>query len=544
MVSCKTERETATAKVKHINEEAQLHAKVNGKKFVISEASIRRDLRFGDEGGIACLPNEAIFEQLTLMGAKTTTWNEFSSIIAFAVICLATNHKFNFSKYIFESMVVEDEVVYEEMYDNVERAATTATSLDAKHERGIINHGDAAAQTRSEKVSKFSNDPPLSRVNTLGSRKDRLQLKEFIKLCTKLSDRVLDLETTKTAQAKEIANLKKRVKRLERKKKSISHGLKRLYKVGLSARVESSAEEESLGKEESSKQRRIEDIDADDNITLVNDQEMFDADGDLQGEEVVARQEKEVILKETQYVQNVVQKVIKDITTTDIKETVSSNNYCCTDDELTLAQALVEIKTSKPKAKGIIMQKHSETTTIPILPSKVQDKGKEKARLFMQFLDTRRKFFATKRDEEKRNIPPTKAQQRSIMCTYLKNMDGWKPNNVKNKPFAKIQVLFDKAMRKGNTFVDMDTEVVGSSKKDEAAIAQDSSSKRAGDDLEQENAKKQRVEKENDFAELKRCLEIVPDDRDDVTINATHLSIKSLTIVDYKIYKEGRKSYF
>nr|GEY57569.1 putative ribonuclease H-like domain-containing protein [Tanacetum cinerariifolium] len=58
----------ATAMVKHVNEEAQLHDKVNGKRVVISEASIRRELRFRDEGGIACLPNEAIFEQLIVMG--------------------------------------------------------------------------------------------------------------------------------------------------------------------------------------------------------------------------------------------------------------------------------------------------------------------------------------------------------------------------------------------------------------------------------------------------------------------------------------------
>ncbi|GKC77698.1 hypothetical protein Tco_1128472 [Tanacetum coccineum] len=45
------------------------------------------------------------FEQLALMGAKTTAWNEFSSTMASAIICLATNQKFNFSKYIFESMV-------------------------------------------------------------------------------------------------------------------------------------------------------------------------------------------------------------------------------------------------------------------------------------------------------------------------------------------------------------------------------------------------------------------------------------------------------
>ncbi|GKF48547.1 hypothetical protein Tco_0141798 [Tanacetum coccineum] len=48
----------------------------------------------------------------------------------------------------------------------------------------------------------------------------------------------------------------------------------------------------------------------------------------------------------------------------------------------------------------------------------------EKTRLFVQFLKQRRKYFAAKRAETKRNIPPTRAQQRSIMCTYLKNMEG------------------------------------------------------------------------------------------------------------------------
>nr|GEW75740.1 hypothetical protein [Tanacetum cinerariifolium] len=57
-----------TAKAKNINEEAQIHAKVDGKKVIISEASIKRDLRFGDEGGIDCFLNEVIFEQLTLIG--------------------------------------------------------------------------------------------------------------------------------------------------------------------------------------------------------------------------------------------------------------------------------------------------------------------------------------------------------------------------------------------------------------------------------------------------------------------------------------------
>ncbi|GJT97392.1 hypothetical protein Tco_1092910 [Tanacetum coccineum] len=72
----------------------------------------------------------------------------------------------------------------------------------------------------------------------------------------------------------------------------------------------------------------------------------------------------------------------------------------------------------------------------------------------------KRKFFAAKRAKEKRNRPPTKAQQRSIMCTYLKNMDGWKPKDLKTKSFANVQELFDKAMKRVNTFVDFKTELV------------------------------------------------------------------------------------
>nr|GEU46170.1 hypothetical protein [Tanacetum cinerariifolium] len=80
-----------------------------------------------------------------------------------------------------------------------------------------------------------------------------------------------------------------------------------------------------------------------------------------------------------------------------------------------------------------------------------------------------------------------------------------------------------------------------STKKAQANIAQESSLKRVEDELEQGIVKKQRLENENESIELKRCLEIV---LDDVTIDATLLSSKSLTIVDYKIYKEGRKTFF
>ncbi|GKG38735.1 hypothetical protein Tco_0460447, partial [Tanacetum coccineum] len=109
-------------------------------------------------------------------------------------------------------------------------------------------------------------------------------------------------------------SLKLRVKRLEKNGGLRTHTLKRLYKVGLTARVESSDDELSLGEEDTSKQgRKIYDIDADEDITLenVHDTKMFDVN-DLHGEEVGAATK---------------------ITT----------------EEITLAQALVEIKTLKPK---------------------------------------------------------------------------------------------------------------------------------------------------------------------------------------------------
>ncbi|GJV35819.1 uncharacterized mitochondrial protein-like protein [Tanacetum coccineum] len=144
----------STVVVKTINGEAQLHALVDGKKIIITESSVRRDLQLADE---------------------------------------------------------EDEAVHKELGDSLVRAATTASSLKAEHD--------------SEKI--------------------------------------------KTTQQNEIASLKRRAKKLEKKDRSRTHRLKRLYKVSLTARVESSDTKESLG-EDASKQGRIDAIDANEEITLVS----------------------------------------------------------------------------------------------------------------------------------------------------------------------------------------------------------------------------------------------------------------------------------
>ncbi|GJZ83716.1 putative ribonuclease H-like domain-containing protein [Tanacetum coccineum] len=389
--------------------------------------------------------------------------------------------------------------------DSLVGTATTASSLEAEQDCGggprcQETMGDTTAQTRFENVSKHSNDSLLARV--------------------------LDLEKTKTTQHNEIASLKRRVKKLVKKSRSRTHKLKRLYQVGLTARVESSRDEESLGEDASKQGRRINAIDADEDITLVNVQD--DADNEMFDVNVLV--------------------------------STAATTVTITTEEITLAQVLEALKTSKPKVKGIVFQ---EPEPVKPMKKKVQimlneevasklqaefneeerltrekaEKEKEsnialieecddiqakidvdhqlaerlqaqeqeelpdaeKATLFQQLLEKRRKHFAAKRAEEQRNKPPTQAQQRKIMCTYLNNMEGYKIKDLKSKGFDSIQEMFDRAFK--------------------------------------------RVDDDKEIAELKQCMEIIPDEEEE-TINVIPLAVKSPRIVDWKIHKEGKKSYY
>ncbi|GJZ30543.1 hypothetical protein Tco_0575590 [Tanacetum coccineum] len=126
----------ATAKVQTVNGVRQIQALVDKKRVIVTESSIRRDLHLNDAEGTGCLPTTTIFEELARMGyekssqkltfyksffspqwkyyihtitqclsAKYSAWNEFGSSMASLIICLATNQKFNLSKYIFDAMV-------------------------------------------------------------------------------------------------------------------------------------------------------------------------------------------------------------------------------------------------------------------------------------------------------------------------------------------------------------------------------------------------------------------------------------------------------
>ncbi|GJZ83248.1 uncharacterized mitochondrial protein-like protein [Tanacetum coccineum] len=169
-------------------------------------------------------------------------------------------------------------------------------------------------------------------------------------------------------------------KKLERRNKSRTPGLKRLRKVGRTIRIESS-EDEGLGaQEDASKQGiKIVDLDADAEVTLVveaqerNDDNLMLDTGVFDEEEVEAKK-----------VVNTAKVTTASATTTTV-------------DELTLTQTLIEIKAAKPKAvitaatttvvtrpkaRGVVVKDLSEFTTTTSQPSQLpQAKDKDKGKM-------------------------------------------------------------------------------------------------------------------------------------------------------------------
>nr|GEX10747.1 reverse transcriptase domain-containing protein [Tanacetum cinerariifolium] len=350
------------------NKSSKEETKIYSKDIIITESSIRRDLRLVDEEGVDCLPNYTIFENLELMG---------------------------------------------------------------------------------------------------------------------LQSRVLELEKTKTSQENEIASLKRRVKKLERRNKSRTHKLKRLYKVGLTARVDSSEYEPSLGKDASKQGRKINNIDADEDITLVNDQddaEIFDVN-DLHSEEV------------------------------SVAGKVTAASIATTD-----------------KGKGIMVEEPVK------LKKKDQIRLDEEAALRLQ-VELQVEFDEEQRlTRERGRVQKEQEANIALIETWDDiqakiDTDHQLAERLQEEEQQELSDAEKATLIMVNTFIDFKTELV------------EGSLKRPSKDLVQESIKKQKVEDEKETSELKQLMEIIPD-KEEVAIDAIPLAVKSPRIVNWKIYKEGNKTYY
>ncbi|GJT12012.1 uncharacterized mitochondrial protein-like protein [Tanacetum coccineum] len=388
---------------------------------------------------------------------------------------------------------VEDEAVHKELGDSLVRATTTASSLEAEQDSGNIT------KTRS----KATPNEAGSQGTTLGGGP---RCQETIG-DTIAQTRVLDLEKTKTTQQNEITSLKRRVKKLEQKKRSRTHGLKRLYKVGLSARVESSRDEEDLSENASKQGRRINAIDADEDITLASvqdDAEMFVVNT-LTGDEVFAEQE---------------------VAVKDVNLTI---------DEVTLAQPLTALKSVKPKVKGVVMQEPSITTTTTTISSqqpsqaKVHDKGKGKMVEPELVMPTKKKVQIMLDEEIALKLQAEINEEEIISRAKEEKIDeaNISGDDIQAKVDADYQLAERLQAEEQEQFIieekaTLFKELLEQRRKHFAA-------KRAGEELEQESNKKQKVDEDKDTSELQSLMEVIPDE-EEVAIDAVPLATKPPTI--------------
>nr|GEZ06752.1 hypothetical protein [Tanacetum cinerariifolium] len=185
--------------VKKVNDVTRLQALVDKKKVITTEATIRDALRLNDEESIDYLPNEEIFTELSRMGAKRTSWNEFSSSMASAVICLSTDDD------------IADEGAASFVVDDVPAAAD---------------------EPSIPSPPPTTQPPPPSQDLPLTSQDAKISmdlLHTLLETCTTLTKRVEHLEQDKIAQSLEITKLKQRVKKLERRNKLKVSKLRMLF---------------------------------------------------------------------------------------------------------------------------------------------------------------------------------------------------------------------------------------------------------------------------------------------------------------------------
>ncbi|GJX16506.1 hypothetical protein Tco_0217338 [Tanacetum coccineum] len=205
--------------VKTINGEAQLHALVDGKKIIVTESSVRRDLQLADEEGVDCLPNSTIFEQLTLLGPKTTAWNEFSSTMASAIICLATNQKFNFSKFMVVNVPQSSDPI-----ENVAMRLSFKAVVCWKMPR--CTYGNKKYKTQGERVviQELGESTTTISSQIIFTKNQMTKGKELlIETCEGYEEEdliMLDEEATLKLQANLCWNSKRLAKREKLKKKS------------------------------------------------------------------------------------------------------------------------------------------------------------------------------------------------------------------------------------------------------------------------------------------------------------------------------------
>nr|GEU48723.1 putative ribonuclease H-like domain-containing protein [Tanacetum cinerariifolium] len=448
--------------IKQVNDVTRLQAIVNKKKVVVIEAVIRDVLRLDDVEGVDCLPNEEIFTELARMGyekpsikltfykaffssqwkfliytillsmsAKRTSWNEFSSAMASAVIYLSTGKGLSgVETPLFEGMLVGQEI--EERGD------------EEKHIKDVTA-GDAAQRddTTNGEVPTISQEPSIPSPTLPTPPPQPPQ------------DLPLTSQYDKVAQALEITKLERRVKKLEKGNRVRVLKLRRLKRVGTSQRIDTS--DDTVMDDESNQGRIIDEIDKDDDVTLMDDKE--DDKKDEEAKVVENAQEDEPV--EVQEVVDVVTtaKLIIEVVTAASEIVTAASTIISTIEPQVLAATITAAPTRVADApsrrrKGVVIRDpEEESTTSSIIPTKTKSKEKGKGIMINKDIDwdvaidhvklKAKEDPAVKRYQAMKRKPQTEGQTQKNMMMYLKNVIGFKLDYFKGMSYDDIRPIFE-----------------------------------------------------------------------------------------------------
>ncbi|GJT01890.1 hypothetical protein Tco_0823059 [Tanacetum coccineum] len=350
---------------------------------------------------------------------------------------------------------VADEAVFKEWDDRVVRATTTAASLDAAQASGNITKtqsttipnvplpqgigaggsprcqeamGGSIAQTRSERVPTSPYDSPLPRVNTLRSDEGSMTLLELTVLYTILSKKVesleADLKQTKKVYGAAYTKLIKKVKKLEKTIKS--------NQARRRAKIVVSDDEEDL--EDSSKQgRMIEEINQDAGITLVTptkdssqEDQPEDQLGVLSAAKVLADAAKKNV--------NTYTRRRRAVSTGSGEVSTASRLYSTAEESVSTVGASMPVSTAgmvqevnisiPSPVENIRARVEADEELTQRLQAEERNKYSEvdQAKMLVDLINQRKRYFAAQKAKAKRNKPMTQAQQRNYMMNYIKQI--------------------------------------------------------------------------------------------------------------------------
>nr|GFA65908.1 hypothetical protein [Tanacetum cinerariifolium] len=280
-----------TASVKRLDDVTRLQTLVDRKKIMISEDVIREILQLNDAEGVVCLPNDEIFTGLAQMGyekpstkltfykaffssqwkflihyllqslsTKRTSWNEFSTAMASAVICLSKNQVGDLSTHTTRYISL---ALTQKVFSNMRRVGKGFSGVETPLFEGML----AARHLAEEGIAEE-------------------QVQADVAVAATVQDNVAEDKL-------EVIKLKARVKRLERANKVKSSKLRRLRKVGASRRIESSDDMEDVFNQG----RMIDDLDKDEGIELVKDADIAETEGRHAAEQAEIDPEEELSSK-------------------------------------------------------------------------------------------------------------------------------------------------------------------------------------------------------------------------------------------------------